>query len=115
MVGRVRDINHVRVVIIGWALGLVLAAVLLPPPDLGVRPASGVIKGVLAILAIWITYTAVAVPLYFYRELRKVRAVPNKTEYALWLSFEILCAVALTGGIIYSVLLRRLHPRVPPR
>ncbi|MGP8093130.1 MAG: hypothetical protein ACLP72_07370 [Candidatus Sulfotelmatobacter sp.] len=107
MVGRARGVNHVRVVVIGWALGLALAAVLLPSPDFGVRPASGVIKGLLAILAIWITYTAVAVPLYFYRALRKVRDVPNKTEYVLWLGFEILCAVALTGGIIYSVLLRR--------
>jgi hypothetical protein len=87
-------------------LGLVLAAMFLPPPDFGVRPASGIIKGVLALLAVWMIYTAIAVPLYFYRAWRRVRAVPNKTEYALWLTFESLCAVALAGGIIYSVLLR---------
>lgn len=105
VVERVRSTNHVRVVAIGWVLGLVLAAVFLPPPDVGTRPASGVIKAVLAILTVWVIYTTAAVPLYFYRAWLRARTVPNKTEYILWLGFETLCALALTGGFIYYVLL----------
>ena len=90
----------------GWLLGLVVAAIFLPPPDLGLRPASGLIKGVLVFLAVWVTYTAVAVPLYLYRAWLKVKSVPNRIEYALWVGFETLCAVALTAGVAYYVLRR---------
>jgi hypothetical protein len=107
MVWRVKNANHVRVVTIGWLLGLVLAALFLPAPDLGLRPASGVIKGVLIFLAVWVTYTVVAFPVYLYRAWLRVKVVPNRIEYALWVGFETLCAVVLTGGIAYYVLLHR--------
>lgn len=79
----------------------------LPLGDLGIRPASGVIKGVLAALAVWTTYTAVAVPLYLYRAWLRARVVPNRIEYMLWVGFETLCALALASGIAYYVLLHR--------
>jgi hypothetical protein len=106
-VGRIKDANHVLVVTIGWFLGLVLAAMFLPLGDFGIRPASGVIKSVLAALAVWTIYTAVAVPLYLYRAWLRAKVVPNKMEYMLWVSFETLCALALAGGIAYYVLLHR--------
>jgi len=104
MVRRLKNVNHVRVVTIGWLLGLVLAAIFLPPPDLGLRPASGVVKSVLVFLAVWVTYTAVAVPLYLYRAWLRARVVPNKLEYMLWVGFETLCAVVFAGGIAYLLL-----------
>ena len=107
MVGRVKNANHVRVATIGWLLGLVLAAIFLPLPDLGIRPASGVVKGVLVVFAVWTVYTIVAVPLYLYRAWLRVKVVPNRIEYTLWVGFETLCALALTGGIAYYVLLNR--------
>jgi hypothetical protein len=105
LVLRIKNANHIPIVAIGWFLGLLLAALFLPLGDLGLRPASGVIRGVLVILAVWTTYTIVAVPLYFFRAWLKIRTVTNRTEYVLWLGFETLCAFALTWGIVYYVLL----------
>lgn len=101
---RLQSRNHIYIVAIGWALALVLAALFLPLPDLGVRPAFPIIKVVFALLVVWMIYTLVAVPLYFYRAWSRLRTVPNKAAYAMWLSFETLCAVLLAGGLVYSVL-----------
>ncbi len=107
IVGRVKDANHALVVTVGWPLGLVLAAIFLPLGDLGIRPASALIKSVLAVLVVWTTYTAIAIPLSLYRAWLRIRIVPNRIEYALWVGFETFCALALGGGIAYYVLQHR--------
>lgn len=91
----VKGSNHVGIATIGWVVGLIIAAMFMPRPDFGSHP-SLVIKGVFVIIAVWTAYTAVAVPLYLCRAWYRLRTVPNKTDYALWLGFETLCAFAVT-------------------
>lgn len=38
--------------------------------------------------------TLIVVPLHFFEAWRKVRVVPNKREYVLWVGFETVCACA---------------------
>jgi hypothetical protein len=47
--------------------------------------------------------TVAVVPLHFIRAWRKLGAAPSKTQYAAWVGFETICAVALVGGFVYMV------------
>lgn len=80
-----------------------LATLLLPPPDFGARHSSRLVLITLAVVALWALYTDIAVPLYYYRSWRRLRIASNKTEYALWLSFETLLGVGLLSVMIYVI------------
>ena len=101
----VKGSNHVGIATIGWVVGLIIAAMFTPRPDFGFHP-SLVIKVIFAIIVVWTAYTVVAVPLYLYRAWYRVRTVSNKTEYALWVGFETLCAIAVTSAIVWYVVLQ---------
>ena len=48
----------------------------------------------LALTVAWLLLTAIALFLYFYRAWLRLRTVPDKAAYAVWLSFEIACTLA---------------------
>jgi hypothetical protein len=57
-------------------------------------------KAYLPVIAVvWAVTTGTVVPLHFIRAWRKRGAVPNKTQYAAWVGFETICAVALVCGV----------------
>jgi general secretion pathway protein G len=53
------------------------------------------------IAVVWAVTMVAVVPLHFIRAWRKLGAVPNKTQYAAWVGFETICAVALVGGFVW--------------
>ena len=103
LLSRFRDTNHIGLVSIGWFLGLILAALFIPPPDFGARHGSAFVKVLLGVLGIWFLYTVVAVPLYFYRAWRRLPTVPNKVAYATWLGFETFVVISLLSAIAYAL------------
>jgi hypothetical protein len=58
------------------------------------------------IAVVWALTTVAVVPLHFIRAWRKLGAVPNKGQYAAWVGFEAVCAIALIGSFIYLMISR---------
>jgi cation transport ATPase len=60
-------------------------------------------KAYLSVIAIvWVVSSAAVIPLHFYKAWRRWREVPNTREYAAWVGFETLAAMALIGLFVYS-------------
>lgn len=59
-----------------------------------------------AIALAWILAIFIVVPLHFWRAWRRLRTVPNKTQYATWVGFETLCVLALIAVSVYGVMSR---------
>ena len=103
LLSRFRHANHIGLVTVGWFIGLILAALFIPPPDFGARHGSAFVKVLLGVLGIWFLYTAIAVPLYFYRAWRRLPTIPDKGAYATWLGFETLVVVSLLATMVYAL------------
>ena len=59
---------------------------------------------------VWAVATAVIVPMHFLKAYRRVRAVPNRRLYVVWVGFEVLGTLALMGWLTWlSVTERRAH------
>ncbi|MGA9495264.1 MAG: hypothetical protein WBV41_05365 [Terriglobales bacterium] len=52
---------------------------------------------------VWLISTVIVIPLHFYRAWRRRPEVTNKRQYATWVGFETLAAMALNGLFVYSV------------
>jgi general secretion pathway protein G len=83
----------------GWFVILVGAAMFLPSAE----SRGFVLRTVslLALIIVWLLLTAVALSLHFYRAWRRLHSVPNKWAYAVWLTFETTCALALVGTLVW--------------
>jgi len=96
------NINSIRwglAIPCGWFVILVGAAIFLPSAD-SRRFALSTVP-LLALIIVWLILTAVALGLYFYRAWQRLPSVPNKAAYAVWLSFETACALALVGTLVW--------------
>lgn len=72
----------------GWAIFLVLAAMLLPPLDSRINPGPLLSDSfIVATIALSI-YTAVFLFGYYIGSWRRVGLVPNRVEYTTWLGFQ---------------------------
>ena len=76
----------------GWFVILVSAAIFLPSAE-AIRFA----PEILALVIAWLSLTAVALVLYFYRAWKRLPLVPNKGAYAAWLSFQTACVITAVG------------------
>src|ERR1035441_172469 len=83
----------------GWFVILAGAAIFLPSAAL--RRYALTIAPLLALILIWLLVTMVALGIYFYRGWQRLPSVRNKAAYALWLTFETACALALVGTLIW--------------
>ena len=80
----------------GWFVILISAAILLPSPE-AIRFA----PEVLALVIVWLSLTAVALGVYFFRAWKRLPLVPNKGVYTAWLSFQTACVIAAIGLLIW--------------
>src|SRR5450755_4321022 len=80
----------------GWFVILVSAAIFLPSAE-AIRFA----PEILALVIAWLSLTAVALVLYFYRAWKRLPLVQNKGVYAAWLSFQTACVITAVGLLIW--------------
>lgn len=86
------------VIVCGWVVILVAAAVRLPWQSLEELEITDLLLSCLTI--VWLALTLVALGAYFYRGWRRVPSVPNRSAYILWLGFESLCTLTALGGLV---------------
>jgi len=55
----------------------------------------------LALTALLLLLTVVALAAYFYRAWQRVPEVSNKTAYVAWLTFETACVLASFYGLVW--------------
>ena len=91
------------VLVCGWLVILITAAIALPANNPYLFSGSTVI--ILALSLGWLLLTAVALVIYFYRAWRRLGAVQNKCSYSAWLLFEMAaCAIVLAGVVAWLLL-----------
>jgi len=65
--------------------------------------ANPVVKTIIAVVyALFLIGTPVALAAYFNRAWRRVGAVPNRTEYVIWMSLESIAGIGLVGVLAYA-------------
>jgi len=82
----------------GWFVILVGAAIFLPSAES--RPFALRAVPLLALIILWLLLTAIALGLYFYRAWLRLPTVPNKAAYAVWLTFQTACTLALAVTLV---------------
>ena len=86
----------------GWAIFLLCAGMMLPNLDSHTR-ANPVVKTIVAVVyTLFLIGTPIALATYFNRAWRRVRAVPNRTEYVIWMSLESIAGIGLLGVLAYA-------------
>ncbi len=109
---RTTEAGQVRkniVLVAGWVLLLLLAALLLPPLDSRVNPGPLLAKSfIVATIALSI-YTVVVMFGYFNRSWRRVGLVPNRVEYATWLGFQTALFLVVFVWILKALILAVAH------
>ena len=82
----------------GWFVILVGAAIFLPSADS--RGFALRTVPLLLLIIVWLILTIVALGLRFYRAWKRFHSVPNKLEYAVWLSVETACVLVLVATLV---------------
>ncbi len=96
--------KFVFLAILGLALVSFVMALILPPIDSHLKPPPLVFWSLVTLLALLTVCIAIAVPTYLYRSWARLRTVPNKTAYVIWLGFETLLAFACAIGVAVFLL-----------
>src|SRR5690242_13522553 len=97
--------------IVAWAALLSLAAYVLPPLGSRANPTPLVTGLFIVVTLLLSTYTLVEVFAYLVRSWRRVGTVPNRTEYAAWLSLQsvvFLVILAWVLGVAVPVIAHRV-------
>lgn len=79
------------------------AALILPNLDSHARVHPAVKVIVTVYLALLLGATPIALVDYFNRQWRRVRSVPNRSAYVLWLSLESIAAMGVLGLLAYAL------------
>ena len=81
-----------------WCMGMVL-------PNLDSRTqAHPAVKAITAVVySSFIVGTPIVLAIYFARAWRRVTAVPNRTEYVIWMSLESIAGAGVFGFLIYAI------------
>src|ERR1017187_7983072 len=91
-------------VALGWAALSVAAALILPPIDSRVPPNRALEVAFLVCAAILLAASLFAAVKYFLAAWLKVRTVPNKTSYVIWIGLETSAAVGAVVAVIYGLI-----------
>jgi hypothetical protein len=87
-----------------WAIFLWSAAIVLPQLDSHAR-AHPLVKAVVAVVyASFFIGTPIALASYFNQAWRRVRTVPNRTTYVIWLSLESIAGMGFLGLLAYTTI-----------
>jgi hypothetical protein len=84
----------------GWVIFLIGAAWLLPPLDSHLSTNAATRRLILTCCTVLVVATCIATVRYFIDAWGKLRAVPNRTAYAAWISLETLVAVVVLTAAI---------------
>jgi hypothetical protein len=95
--------------VVGWGVLLVLAALLLPPLDSRVNPGPLLAKSFIVATIAMSLYTVVVMFSYFNRSWRRVGLVPNRVEYVTWLGFQTALFLVVFVWVLKAVLLAVAH------
>lgn len=87
---------------IAWAILLWCSAVVLPNLDSQTR-VHPVVKAIVAVVyPLLLIGTPITLVRYFIRAWRRATAVPNRTEYLIWISLESVAGAGLLGILLYA-------------
>jgi uncharacterized membrane protein YbhN (UPF0104 family) len=93
----------------GWIILLVLAALLLPPLDSRVNPRPLLANTFIVATIVLSIYTVVIMFGYFNRSWRRVGLVPNRVEYTSWLGFQTALFLVVFVWILKALVLAVAH------
>ena len=93
---KLKRIKWGLVLLSGWVVILVLAAVMLPSTE-----SNAIAFPIVALMLIWFLLSVVALVFYFYRAWLRVEAIPNKAAYIAWLGIETAFALAAVAGLVW--------------
>jgi hypothetical protein len=95
---KLKRIRWGLVLVCGWLVILISAAILLPPTNTKIISVMAI--PILALMLFWLLLSVVGLFVYFYRAWRRVAFVPNKAAYTAWMSIETTFALGGLAGIV---------------